>query len=364
MNSALRELFYAYKHLPVGVMLFKSGNLFFVNDHLRNVLLLASLPSDPIIEILSSMFGLEESSHSILHNFLLHNDSFIYHNSIIQIERRSANNINVFVLIKISEQTIETIDATQSLGLLRMEKIEPTYPLINEEWKLLAKALGPKFEKRKFPSVVLYKEIPIKADCRIIDIRDGMIELNIAKRQLIATAIGTEWLLGVRDDSMVLGKVERYDLQLGKIWLNNLKLVSEGFHLRNDIRYTIEKNGYFSITIKNDRILLPLHDLSEKGASVKINDPMILSELSSMIGKTFNAEVTIDDLKLTLKAIPLYIETIDISGMMKVAFSIICDSHNETLLHTWTNNEQLNLIKHVRNYVQMISGQKTDIPDE
>ncbi len=80
-----------------------------------------------------------------------------------------------------------------------------------------------------------------------------------------------------------------------------------------------------------------------------------------MIGKTLNAEVTVDHLKLTIKAIPLYITAIDTSGTMKVAFKIAYDLHNETLLHTWTNNEQLNLIKKVRNFVQMISAQNTDI---
>lgn len=363
MNKALQDIFSIYKYLPVGIMAFKEGKLFFVNDHLRNVLLLASLPTDHIIEIIGSMLGLQKRSHHTLHDFLLHNDHFSYKNSIIQIEHQSINNINIFVLIKLSEHIIQAIDATQSLRLLMKEKTEITSPLKKAEWKLLTEALGPNFEKRKYPSIVLYKEIPIKADCRIIDTKEGMIELSVAKRQLIATKVGKQWLLGIRQDRMVSGKIASYDLTLGRIWLKNLKLVSDGFHLRNDIRYTIKKNGYFTISIKNEKKTLLLHDLSEKGASVQTDDPTILLSFSSMIGKFLNAEITLESLNLKIQAIPLYVMPLNSSGNMKVAFKISYDSYNETLLHAWTNAEQLNLIRKIHNYVQMISGEKTDILD-
>jgi len=364
MNSALRELFYAYKHLPAGVMLFKNRKLFFVNDHLRNVLLLASLPTDNIIEVIGSMLGLKTPSHHSLHDFLYHRDYFLYKNSIIQIEHRSVNGINIFVLIKLTESTIQAIDATRPLRLLEYEKKQSRSPLKKAEWKILTEALGPKFENRKFPSTVLYNEIPIKADCRIVDMREGMIELSIAKRQMIATKIDQQWLFGINENKMVSGKIDSYNLQNGRIWLKDLKLVSSGFHLRNDIRYTIEQNGYFSMTIENEKKSLPLHDLSEKGLSIKIDDPKILLTLSSKIGKPLNAEIMTDNLYMNVQAVPLYLMSLDSSGMMKVAFKIAYDSHNEMLLHVWTNDAQLNIIKKIRNFVQMISGQKTDMSDE
>lgn len=363
MNKILKELFTVYKYFPVGVMLFKDEKLFFVNDHLRNVLLLASLPNDHIIDIIGNMLGLEEPSHRSLLDFLLHNNFFLYKNSIIQIEHKSVNNIDLFLLIKVSEQTVETIDATKPLRSLRHENTAVTPLLINEEWRLLTKALGAQFEKREFTSIVLYKEIPIKADCRIVSSKEGMIELSIAKRQLIATEIGQEWLLGDKEDQMISGKVESYDLQRGKIWLSNLTLVSQGFHLRNDIRYTIEENGYFIASLKKEKKSLQLHDLSEKGLSIRTDDPTVLLALSSLIGKTINGEVSSDTLHLKIKAIPLYIEAMDISGMMKVSFKIAYDSHNETLLHNWTINAQIDLIKKVRNFVQMISAQNSDIQE-
>ena len=360
MNSALKELFNAYKYLPVGVMFFKDEKLFFINNHLRTVLLLASLPTNHTIEIISSMLGLEESSHRSLHNFLLHHDLFTYKNTIIQIEHKSVDAIDLFVLVKISDKTIEAIDVLQPLRSHKDDNRHSRPPLINEEWRLLTKALGSGFETRKFPSVVLYKEIPIKADCRIAHFHKKSIEIRVAKRQLIATEIGQEWLLGNKNDTMLSGKVLDYDLLLGTVRLENLAIVSEGFHLRNDIRYTIEKPAYFSTAIKKETITLQLHDLSEKGVSVQTDDPTVLSALSSMIGKTLNAEVKVDDVTIAIKAVPLYLTAIANTGVMKVAFRTAYDLHNEMLLHTWTNNEQLNLIKKVRNFVQMISAKPAD----
>lgn len=361
MNRALRELFYAYKHLPAGVMLFKNRNLFFVNDHLRTVLLLASLPTDHIIEIIGSMLGLENISHHSLHDFLLHRDYFLYKNSIIQIEHRLVNDINIFLLVKLSEPTIQAIDETRPLRMLEAKKNDTDTPLKKAEWKLLTEALGPKFENRKFPSTVLYEEIPIKADCIIVGMNEDMIELNIAKRQMIATKIDKEWLFGVNEAKMVSGNVGKYDLQRGKIWLKDLKLVSSGFYQRNDIRYTLYQNGYFSMSIDNDKMSLPMLDLSEKGLSIKTDDPKILLTLSSKIGKFIHAEIMAENLHIIVQAVPLYVMPLDSSGIMKVAFKIAYDSHNETLLHAWTNSAQLNLIKKIRNFVQMISAQKTDI---
>jgi hypothetical protein len=366
VENAIKGLFYAYKHLPVGVMLFKKRNLFFINEHLQNVLLLSTLSKDRIIEIIGNRLGIPNPSHGVVHDFLLHNSYFLNQNNIIQIEHRTiSDDITIFVFVKISQPLIEAIkNSSQPLGIHPQEKHEISSPLKNSEWKLLTNALGTNFENKKFPSVVLYKGVPLKADSKIISISNEMIEISIEKNQLIATEIGKEWLIGIKQDLMIGGDVASYDLKHERIWLKNLRLISEGFHLRNNIRYTIDKIGYFNLLIKNEKITLPLYDLSEKGVSVQTDDPTILVTLSSAIGKALNAEIIIDDLHLSVEAIPLYIETMDIPGMMKVAFSIAYDSHNETLLHNWTNNEQHNLIKKVRNFIQMISGQTTENPEK
>jgi len=363
VENAIKGLFYAYKHLPVGVMLFKKRTLFFINDHLQNVLLLSALSKERIIEIIGNRLGIPNPSHYTVHDFLFNNSYFLNQNSIIQIERRSiSDDITIFVLVKISEQSIEAIkNSSQPLPNLLQKKHESS-PLNNSEWKLLTNALGTNFEDKKIISIVLYKGIPLKAESKIISISNEMIEISIEKNQLIATETGKEWLLGIKQDLMIAGDLSSYDLKGGRIWLKNLRLVSEGFHLRNNIRYAIEKIGHLNILSKNENtISLPLYDLSEKGVSVQTDDPTVLVTISSKIGKPLDAQIIVDDLNLSVEAIPLYIETMDIPGMMKVAFSIVYDSHNETLLHNWMNNEQHSVIKKVRHFVQMISGEKPDI---
>lgn len=355
MNKAFKELFGVYKYLPVGVMIFKEEKLFFVNDHLRSILLLATPSSDDIIQIIGDMVQLEAPSHSTLYNFLFHNDYLLYRDRVIQIERQTVEPFTIFVLIRISEQTIGVIDSIQPIRLLHQEKSTVSTPQNENEWKLLYKVLGAKFEDRKFPSIVLYNEIPIKGDCRIVDVHPGEIGLKVDKRQLIAAEIGKHWLFGNKQDKMFSGEVSRYDLLLSKVWLKNLTLVSQGFHQRRVIRYTVESNSRFTVTIGGKKKFLLLRDVSEKGFSIQTDDSATLIALSSMIGKTLHGELIIDNLTVEIKAVYLYTLALNTSEAMKVAFSIGYDSHNESLLHAWMNSKQHSLINEVRNYVQMIS---------
>lgn len=355
MDKSLKELFSVYKYLPVGVMVFKDEKLFFVNDHLRSILLLAALPSDDIIHIIGDIIALESPSHSTLYEFLFHNDYFLYRNSVIQIERQTLEGFTVFVLIRISEPTMDAIDSIRPIRSLRHEKNIKSIPHNESEWRFLNKALGAKFEERKFPSIVLYNEIPIKGNCSVVEIRAGEIGLKIDNRQLIAAEIGKHWLFGSKQENMISGEVSRYDILLSQIWLKNLTLVSRGFHQRSVIRYTTENTSRFTVTVGGKKRSLLLRDVSEKGISVQTADSQTLIALSSMLGKTLHGELIIGTLTIEIKAVYLYTIALNTSEAMKVALSIGYDSENGAILHGWMNTKQLALIKEVRNYVQMIS---------
>lgn len=356
MDKLLKELFGVYKSLPVGVMVFKDEKLFFVNDHLRSILLLATLPSDDIIQIIGEMLQLESPSHSTLYDFLFHNDYFLYRDRVIQIERQTLEHFSVFVLIRISEQTIGAIDSIQPIRVLRHDKSIKSIPHDESEWKFLFKVLGAKFEERKFPSIVLYNEIPIKGNCSVVEIREGEVGLKIDKRQLIAAEFGKHWLFGIKQNNMILGKVSRYDILLSQIWLKNLTLVSQGFHQRSVIRYTTESGSRLTVSVGGKKRSLILRDVSEKGISIQTDDSETLIALSSMIGKTLHGELLIGKLTIEVKAVYLYTIALKTAEEMKVAFSIGYDSESGAMLREWMNTKQLALIKEVRNYVQMISS--------
>ena len=355
MNKALKELFIVYMHLPVGVMVFKDKKLFFVNEHLRSILLLATLSSDDIIQIFGEMIQLESPSHAALYNFLFHNDFFLFRDQVIQIERQTQEQFTIFALIRISEQTLRAIDSIQPIRLLRQEKNLKPAAHDEGEWKFLYKVLGEKFEDRKFPSIVLYNDIPIKGNCTVVDIRQGEIGLKIDKRQLIAAKIGQHWLFGNKQEMMISGKISRYDILLNQIWLKNITLVSQGYHQRSIIRYIVDSNSRFSITIDGKKRFLLLRDVSEKGMSIQTDDSATLIALSSMIEKTLHGELIIGHLTIEIKAVYLYTVALSGSIAMKVAFSIGYDSQNGAILREWMHAKQLALIKEVRNYVQMIS---------
>lgn len=362
MNDALKELFNAYKHLPVGVMFFKEEKLFFVNDHLRTTLLLANLPSDEIITIIGSMVGLEDPSHLNLNDFLSHNDFFLYRDRIIQIERQSAENVTVYVFTRLSDKVIETVDSTRSLRLLRQPKVF-TGTVTLDEHEILSRALG-KWEEGHFPSVVLYKGIPIKGDCSIFEADNGSIGLNVEKKQLIAAQIGAQWLIGSKKNSMLFGEVYRYDLNSNRVWLGNLTITSEGFHLRNVIRYETEEGDRMIISIAGKKRSLSLLDVSEKGLSIQTDDTAVLVALSAKVGKRLEATLLLEGETIEIDAEWLSTAALGDSSMMKAAFAINYDVHNGNMLRNWLNAQQLRLIKEVRNFVQMIPSQKKESPPE
>lgn len=365
MNDALKELFGAYKHLPVGVMFFKDEKLFFINEHLRNILLLATLSSDEIVNIVGGMVGLESPSHSSLNDFFSRNDFFLYGDRVIQIERQIAEGIHIFVLLRLSEKAIEAVDSTRELRLLRREKAPVSSCTANDEQELLKKVLGT-WDKGLFPSIVLYKGIPIKSDCSLLETKEGKIAIQVEKKQLAAAQIGTQWLIGNKRTAMLYGEVCRYDLSKNTVWLKNLTVLSEGFHLRSVIRYAAdEENDRFIISIGGKKRSLILRDVSEKGISIQTDDPSVLVSLSTIAGRTMDASLLLSGNKIALNAVWLYTICLDdSSGMMKVAFSIGYDLHNGELLREWMNAGQLRLIKEIRNFIQMLPTPVKEIPHD
>jgi hypothetical protein len=364
MNDAIKELFTGYKHLPVGVMFFKEEKLIFINDHLRHILLLANLSSDDIIGIIGSMVGLETPSHSALNNFLFHNDLFLYGDRVIQIEKQIAEGITIFVLIRLSDKAIDAVDSTRELRLLQRDKTVISPSAANDDPELLKKALG-EWEEGHFPSVVLYKGIPIKSDCTVLEAKEGKAAIKVEKKQLAAAQMGAQWLIGSKRNTMLSGEVCRYDLNRNTVWLENLAILSQGFHLRNVIRYHAdEENDRLIISISGKKRLLVLRDVSEKGISVQTDDAAVLVALSAMAGRTIDATLLLNDKKIVINAVWLYTVPMDASSMMKVAFSVGYDLHNGAILREWLNSAQLRLIKEVRNFIQMIPSPAKEIPHD
>lgn len=359
MNDALKELFNAYKHLPVGVMFFKEEKLFFVNEYLRNTLLLANLPSDEIVHIIGEIAGLETTSHATLSDFLSSNDLILYHDQVIQIERYKGDDVDVFVMVWLSDMSINAIDSSKSLRDMRRDSntMLPASLIGKEELKLLRDTLG-KWEEERFSSVVLYKGIPIKGDCKILGIDQGMLILKIEQKQLISACKGAEWLLGTRRDKMLSGYVQQYDIAMSCIWLVNLKLLPKGYHMRSLIRYESNEKDTLRLSLGEKTFSLSLHDVSEKGISVYTDNVTVLLALSSVEGKSLDAELVLEGKNIAIKATWLYTAAINASPTMKVAFAIDYDVHNGEGLRDWLNAQQIRLIKEVRNFVQMIPPPK------
>jgi hypothetical protein len=308
-----------------------------------------------MIQIIGEMVGLENFSDESLCDFFLQNNLFLYRDKHFQIDRQSYDTISVFVIVRVSDESISTIDKTRSLRELRQDKMAVAHQHLSEDGyhPLLNQALGD-WTNSHYPSIVLYKGIPIKAESSITDNSDGEIAVRVEKKQLSAAQIGVKWLIGNRRDKMVVGRVSRYDLSQSMIWLNHLEIIKDGFHLRQVIRYSNSSEDQIILTIKGKKYTAILHDLSEKGVSILTDNGALLLALSSLQGKTISLELLLSHSKISVHAAWLYTIAVEEGMQMKVAFSIGYDVHNGNLLREWLNVKQLQLIKEIRNFVQMI----------
>ncbi|MGD9970991.1 MAG: hypothetical protein AB7S65_11115 [Sulfuricurvum sp.] len=352
MTEALKELFKAYKNLPTGVLVFKDDTLFFVNEHLRSVLLLSNLPDHQIVEIIGEMLGLPSPDAQTLRTFLLENPFFYYRDRIIQIVANSIEGMDIFVLTRLSDATIASIDATRELRELKKTQESESGAEASDGYGALLKRILGNWGDTVYPSIVLYKGIPIKGECSIVEVREEEISIRVENKQLAAAEIGIQWLIGRRRDAMLSGVVSRYDLRRNEIGLRNLEEVSCGFHMRSVIRYDAGENDRCLISLRGRKYSFNLRDVSEKGISIACDDPQALTSFSP--DRTYEAVLVLGEKKIEIRAVWIY--TMALKGsMMKVAFTIGYNLHNGALIREWLTTAQLERIHEIRGFVQMLS---------
>ncbi|HZF69801.1 hypothetical protein [Sulfuricurvum sp.] len=355
MTEALKELFNAYKNLPVGVIFFKQKQLFFVNDHLRNILTLGNLPGDDVIQIIGSMLSLENPSHLSMYTYLSDNDFFWYRDRIMQIERSEHDDITVFVIVRLNDKSINAVDSVHSLRLLREKTVIASNDADSYDINLLLKQTLGIYEEVKIPSIVLYKGIPIKGHALIRMIDKEFVTLEVDKKQLIAAQIGAEWLFGFKRNAMISATLAHYDLSTCTVSLNNLHSIARAFHQRNVIRYYANNQDEMVITIGGKRYQLMLRDVSERAIAIETDSSEALIALSHLEGKTVAAHITLGSKQISVMVTWLYTVALkNEEKRMKAAFQITYDTPNGSLLHEWLNTQQLSLIKEVHNFVQML----------
>jgi hypothetical protein len=364
MTEALKELFNAYKNLPVGVIFFKQKQLFFVNEHLRHILLLGSLPGDDVAQIIGSMLNLENPSHLALHSYLSENDFFWYRDRIVQIEHSEYEDMTIIVFTRLNDQTIEAVDSLRSLRQMREKNNLLSKDITDQDIpKLLTQKLGD-YAKAQIPSVVLYKGIPIKGNIWVKAIENNHIRVLVEKKQLIASQNGVEWLFGFKRDAMISSTVSGYDLSTNEVTLTEMHPVSHGFHQRALIRYHADNHDSMSMKIKGKEYRFTLRNLSEKGVAVESDNSEALSALSTLGAKAVYMDITVSSKPIKAMATWLYTVPLDEGRRMKVVFMIQYDAHNAAVLQEWLNAQQLQLIKEVRSFIQMLPVSTVQTPPE
>lgn len=365
MTEALKELFNAYKNLPVGVIFFKQKQLFFINEHLRHILLLGNLPGDDVVQIIGSMLNLENPSHLALHTYLSENDFFWYRDRIIQIEYTEYEDMSIIVITRLNDKAIEAVDSLRSLRQMREKNNLLSADITDQDiHKLLTQNLGD-YTKAYIPSVVLYKGIPIKGNIRVSAIENNQMKVQVEKKQLITAQNGVEWLFGMKRDAMMSSTVIGYDLSTNEVTLKNIHLISHGFHQRALIRYHADNHDSMSMEIKGKVYRFTVRNLSEKGIAVETDNSEALIALSTLGAKTVYMDITVSSKPIKAMATWLYTIPLEEEGRgMKVVFMIQYDAHNMSVLQEWLNAQQLHLIKEVRSFIQMLPASTVQTPPE
>lgn len=361
MKEALKELFNAYKHLPVGMLAFSQKRLFFVNAHLRQILLLGTLPGEEVIGIIGSMLGIENPSNDSLYAFFSGNDFFWYKDRLIQIERHESGELSVFVLVRIKSGVVGAIDSSRSIRIIPEPKTSQLASADSERThtrQLLKEVLG-SYEESRIHSVVLYKGIPIKADVSIEAVYQNRIAIRVEKKQLVAAQAGVEWIIGLNHDTVLSGRVVQCLMGNNVVVLEGLQKISAGYHQRSVIRYCVtDPSDVMMIWLKGKEYRFRLRDVSEEGISISVESTQAeaLEILSGMRHKAVNAQLVLEQKVVPAAVSPLYEVPLEGGTEVKVAFSMQYDSRNDELLHAWLNARQIMLIKEVRNFIQMVSA--------
>lgn len=339
------------------VMFFKNKELFFVNEYLRSVLSIDNLDSDHVIAILSQMLQLEDTSHQAVLEFLSENTSLIYENNVYQIEHEHIDELDIFVVVRITAATVSLLDQTHAIRMMREKTFLETPERSIEIKELLIKVLGAWNDGQTHESLVLYKGIPIKGQCEIVTLEQETIKVLVEKKQLIAANPGTQWLIGSKKNLLLSGRVEGHDLNRQQVTIGSLCLVERGFNRRTLIRYEADENDRLYITVDGKKKGIAIRDVSEKGIAVHTADEALLANISGPKILPARMQLAGKDIQVTVKW--LYSIPVE-GGMFKAAFTMEYDAHNGMILKDWMTHKQLQLIKEIQNFVRMVPSLDTN----
>jgi hypothetical protein len=353
LNDSLKELLRIYSHLPAGLIVFKSGQLYFVNSHLRDVLVLGELPVARSLEVLCGTLDLPTSSKA-LRAFLEEQRFFLHKAKVLQITHRFLEPYDIYLITRIEPALLE------HLGLARREAEE--LPIEGEPVPEAAvdtqmhTELLKHFDTLRGSEVTgyaLYKGVPLISRNTILQPFKGTLALKAEDKQMIAAKEGVPWILKVDSGVAVQGSVIYCDSDRRYLFLNNLRRIDEGYHQREQIRYRIDTPVPLELDCSGAQMPLRLVEISERSFMAVTDSSTLLQCVIEHSGE-MSAALTPDGIPLTLQC-RFFREAGRGEGKATLIFTFRCGETDMGNLRNWLYGRQLAVIKEIRAFTSALS---------
>ncbi len=345
-NQILKELLKVYSEIPVGMLVFKDKDLFFINQHLRETLMLGNMNVEESLNIFSKVLGIDPDQKKLC-TFLQENNFFSYKEKYIQITSNNIDEYDVFIFTRIDQSLIQTIKETLDPSFVPIISQDINIPPADEQHKKLLEHFD-KNKKQKVRAYSLYKGIPLIADNIIKQSYKNTLVIQIEDKQTIAAEKGNAWLFKISSGTVVEGTIIHVDKGRRLVFLSNLRKIKKGFHLRETIRYQSEEPMRLIIKCSPVEIELQILDLNESACRVVTNNQVILEKLYTLTNPTLS-DIILNNQTITVKSTYLS-ETSHSQGEATVVMTFSCDQTQLSILRQWFNTKQIEIIKEVKEF--------------
>ena len=316
--------------LPNGVMLFKDRKIEHLNQHLLDVLNINFLDKKSTIEIVLKTMKVKDEEDLFLF-FTTHN-YFINNKKVVQIAHTKHGNHDIFSFMLINS----------SLICADFDKKEKTKPPVENIDSKVAKYFKIN-DIKKVMVLTFYKGLPLKNFGEIIEISKDYIKISVDPKHRISLLNRDNILLisNTKKGSSVLhGHVVQNRDNIFTI--KDFVLSKSDKHLREGIRI----KTFDDMQIHVDKQEFQVYDISQKGISIYISDPVEESLLrnKASIHILLNDELLPIDVK--------YLKTIyhEDGKELKIVFSTFAINSTDSKIHDYINKKQNEIIREIHRY--------------
>ncbi|MDY0196170.1 MAG: hypothetical protein RBR33_08940 [Sulfurovaceae bacterium] len=351
-TNILKEFLKLYNQLPCGVVIFKNEDLYFINNHLRNILTLENLDVENSLDVIASMLQLPSSSAQLL-AFFLNKSFFTYKEKYIQISHKSYEEYKIIVLIKLDSSVLEEIFINfKEETKITMQEIEDSISEPKEQ-KQDSKILE-YFEKNhnvKTTGIVLYKGVPLISENIVLRTYGNLLVVKIENKQMISSKIGTNWIIKTEQGIVFQAVITSVNNAKKFIFLSNPKIIEDGFYNRKLIRYELNQFLTLEIYLNKKKIILDIVDISENSLKVLTDNANILKALTE-IKDSIEATIMIKEkiINLTCRFLK---EGKRYNQKAEIIFLFTLEESSKIVLNKWLNEQQIKAINEIRTFKEI-----------